>query len=66
MIGDLITNLTRYMNRVRQDAITTEIMEIVGGAEALRTGGERPDDLLVDTIEGRKADLFAARAAERT
>ena len=26
------------MNRARQDAITTEIMEIVGGAEALRAG----------------------------
>ena len=26
------------MNRARQDAITTEIMEIVGGAEALRCG----------------------------
>ena len=36
---DLITNLTRGMNRARQDAITTEIMEIVGGAEALRGGG---------------------------
>jgi F0F1-type ATP synthase gamma subunit len=24
------------MNRARQDSITTEIMEIVGGAEALR------------------------------
>jgi F-type H+-transporting ATPase subunit gamma len=33
---DLITALTRYMNRARQDSITTEIMEIVGGAEALR------------------------------
>ena len=33
---ELITNLTRQMNRARQDAITTEIMEIVGGAEALR------------------------------
>jgi F-type H+-transporting ATPase subunit gamma len=63
---DLITSLTRYMNRARQDAITTEIMEIVGGAEALRTGGERPDDLLADIIEGRKTDLFAARTAERT
>ena len=28
--------LSRVMNRARQDAITTEIMEIVGGAEALR------------------------------
>jgi F-type H+-transporting ATPase subunit gamma len=33
---DLIRNLSRIMNRARQDAITTEIMEIVGGAEALR------------------------------
>jgi len=33
---DLIITLTRVMNRARQDAITTEIMEIVGGAEALR------------------------------
>ena len=32
---ELIINLTRVMNRARQDAITTEIMEIVGGAEAL-------------------------------
>jgi F-type H+-transporting ATPase subunit gamma len=36
--GDLITKYTRIMNRARQDAITTEIMEIVGGAEALRAG----------------------------
>lgn len=34
---DLIVSLTRKMNRARQDAITTEIMEIVGGAEALRS-----------------------------
>ena len=33
---DLITTLRRIMNRARQDAITTEIMDIVGGAEALR------------------------------
>jgi F-type H+-transporting ATPase subunit gamma len=33
---ELVKTLTRIMNRVRQDAITTEIMEIVGGAEALR------------------------------
>jgi F-type H+-transporting ATPase subunit gamma len=36
--GELITKYTRIMNRARQDAITTEIMEIVGGAEALRAG----------------------------
>jgi len=33
---ELITTLRRIMNRARQDAITTEIMEIVGGSEALR------------------------------
>ena len=38
----------RVMNRARQDAITTEIMEIVGGAEALRAGQETESDLLPD------------------
>jgi F-type H+-transporting ATPase subunit gamma len=33
---ELVKTLTRSMNRARQDSITTEIMEIVGGAEALR------------------------------
>ena len=42
---DLITRLTRIMNRARQDAITTEIMEIVGGAEALRAGSGVPDEI---------------------
>ncbi len=37
---ELIVSLTRQMNRARQDAITTEIMEIVGGAEALMDSGE--------------------------
>jgi F-type H+-transporting ATPase subunit gamma len=32
---DLLKVLTRQANRARQDEITTEIMEIVGGAEAL-------------------------------
>jgi F-type H+-transporting ATPase subunit gamma len=36
---ELVRTLTRVMNRARQDAITTEIMEIVGGAEALRRCG---------------------------
>jgi len=35
---ELGRTLTRIMNRARQDSITTEIMEIVGGAEALRSG----------------------------
>ena len=46
---ELITKLTRAMNRARQDAITTEIMEIVGGAEALK---DEDDD-------GDIADLLA-------
>jgi len=33
--NELIKNLARIANRVRQDNITTEIMEIVGGAEGL-------------------------------
>jgi len=43
---ELITKLTRVMNRARQDAITTEIMEIVGGAEALRAHDIDHDDLV--------------------
>ena len=38
---ELIKVLTRVANQARQTEITTEIMEIVGGAEALRTTGER-------------------------
>ena len=37
---ELIKTLSRIMNRARQDAITTEIMEIVSGAEALGGGVE--------------------------
>jgi len=38
---ELIKNLARIMNRARQDSITTEIMEIVSGAEALGGGKEK-------------------------
>ncbi len=37
---ELIKSLSRVMNRARQDAITTEIMEIVGGAEALGSSSD--------------------------
>jgi F-type H+-transporting ATPase subunit gamma len=33
--GDMISSLTLYMNKVRQAAITREIIEVVSGAEAL-------------------------------
>jgi F-type H+-transporting ATPase subunit gamma len=35
---ELIKNLSRLMNRALPDSITTEIMEIVGGAEAMASG----------------------------
>jgi F-type H+-transporting ATPase subunit gamma len=33
--GEMIEQLTLYMNKVRQAAITREIIEVVSGAEAL-------------------------------
>jgi F-type H+-transporting ATPase subunit gamma len=47
---ELIIKLSREMNRARQDAITTESMEIVGGAEALRADKGDPHDLLLDHL----------------
>jgi F-type H+-transporting ATPase subunit gamma len=53
---ELITKLTRVMNRARQDSITNEIMEIVGGAEALGADKGSPEDILLDRTFPR--DLF--------
>jgi F-type H+-transporting ATPase subunit gamma len=36
--SDVAASLSRVMNQARQDQITTEISEIVGGAEALSAG----------------------------
>jgi F-type H+-transporting ATPase subunit gamma len=47
---DLIVKLSRIMNRARQEAITTEIMEIVGGAESLAAGAD-DDSPIVSTLE---------------
>jgi F-type H+-transporting ATPase subunit gamma len=38
--GDLIDALTLYANKVRQAGITTELMEIVSGAEAMRAASK--------------------------
>ncbi len=38
--GDLIDALTLYANKVRQAGITTELMEIVTGAEAMRAASK--------------------------
>ena len=48
---DLIVKLSREMNQARQASITTEIMEIVGGAEALGGKGDRPDVDHLDHFE---------------
>src|ERR1700694_2552031 len=37
--GDLIQDLALFANKVRQAGITTELMEIVSGAEAMRAAG---------------------------
>ncbi len=50
---ELIKNLSIIMNRARQDSITTEIMEIVGGAEALGSGKKQ-------TVRYVELDLDAA------
>jgi F-type H+-transporting ATPase subunit gamma len=55
---ELKKNLTRVMNRARQDSITTEIMEIVGGAEAMSQDGHDEDDLLPDSLFAH--DIFRA------
>jgi len=38
--GEIIEAMTLKMNKVRQAAITDEILDIVGGAEALKKGGK--------------------------
>jgi F-type H+-transporting ATPase subunit gamma len=48
---ELVKKYSRIMNRARQDTITTEIMEIVSGAEALRADAGKDEGGLV--IEAR-------------
>ncbi len=55
---ELIKSLSRIMNRARQDAITTEIMEIVGGAEAL--SGDSKITHLIDLGPIGDDELFAS------
>ncbi|MFN8015337.1 MAG: F0F1 ATP synthase subunit gamma [Acidimicrobiia bacterium] len=54
---ELIVNLSRVANRLRQDAITTEIMEVVGGAEALRGGHKTAPEMLLVEEENLVAAL---------
>ena len=60
---DLKTNLTRIMNRARQEAITTEIMEIVSGSEAMSDDGDHDlDDAITQSLEGSLAALVSDRS----
>jgi len=59
---ELIVKLTRKMNQVRQDAITTEIMEIIGGAEALADDRDEPSELILSHLD---SDPFPAHIAGR-
>jgi F-type H+-transporting ATPase subunit gamma len=51
---DLIVKLSRIMNRARQESITTEIMEIVSGAESLAADQESGSEPLIN--DGQPAD----------
>jgi F-type H+-transporting ATPase subunit gamma len=59
---ELIVKLTRKMNQVRQDAITTEIMEIIGGAEALSDDSSDPAALAPAHLD---SDPFPQHLASR-
>ena len=52
---DLKTSLSRIMNRARQDSITTEIMEIVGGAEAMSADKGSAHELIPSHLEPQHA-----------
>jgi F-type H+-transporting ATPase subunit gamma len=61
---ELIKNLSRIMNRARQDSITTEIMEIVSGAEAL-AGGHKGLVIDFETLHDGSPDTPAILSAVR-
>jgi F-type H+-transporting ATPase subunit gamma len=53
---ELIKTLSRIMNRARQDSITTEIMEIVGGAEALGSGKQTTPHPILELVDASADD----------
>jgi F-type H+-transporting ATPase subunit gamma len=60
---EVIKVLSRQMNRARQDAITTEIIEIASGAEALAQAASGATDYLQDATS--RADLFGGPQTDR-
>ena len=59
---ELIIKLQSKMNQARQDAITTEISEIVSGANALNDDAIDPEDLLLDRLD---SDPFPSIASAK-
>jgi F-type H+-transporting ATPase subunit gamma len=55
---ELIKTLSRIMNRARQDSITTEIMEIVSGAEAL--GSSSRETLTIRSLDDVEVSAAAS------
>jgi F-type H+-transporting ATPase subunit gamma len=57
---DIIVRYSRQLNRARQDAITTEIMEIIGGAEGLKADLNEDEEAAVAGLapDRRHPDLF--------
>jgi F-type H+-transporting ATPase subunit gamma len=57
---DIIVRYSRQLNRARQDAITTEIMEIIGGAEGLKADLSDDEEAALAGVpaDRRHADLF--------
>ena len=60
---ELIKKLDRQMNRARQDAITTEIIEIASGAEALNQMDADSSNVSSDYFTERDATPYDAQAA---
>ena len=61
---ELIKNLSLIMNRARQDSITTEIMEIVSGAEALSGDDKVLRVIELSSFDGSFASDFTATPSE--
>ena len=55
---ELIKKLDRQMNRARQDSITTEIIEIASGAEALNQMSDEGDNTSGDYFTERDAEPY--------
>jgi F-type H+-transporting ATPase subunit gamma len=60
---DIIVRYSRQLNRARQDSITTEIMEIIGGAEGMKADDDDDDGPVSDS---RRPESFFPHHLDRT